>query len=295
MDRRDKKIIGLNTWIALIFVLVVSIVSAQDSKNLVEAHTFLRPKRSIEIIPTERGVIRELLVKPGDEVKKDQILLKLNSETIEAQLAAAKAAALHTGQILSATAERDLAKNRYEIMLKLKGRGTTGDAELKRGKATLDAAEGALKSAREVQELAQFRVRTIEGQLEERILRSPIDGMVVDVSKDVAESVALTSSEQEYLIRVVDLTQLEARAHLPFRVAEQLSKGQELRVQLVDTAKTTANGIIEFISPVVNPASETVEVRLVFDNASGRLQSGVPARVQVTIQDKKGEEALEQF
>ena len=91
-----------------------------------------------------------------------------------------------------------------------------------------------------------------------------------------------TSSDSEgYLIRIVELDQLLAHAHVPYRNSVGLRVGESLDVRLEDGRKTVGKGMIEFISPVVNPATGTVAVRLAFDNRERKLASGVPAKLLV--------------
>ena len=270
------------TRLLVALFLFTSPLIAQDGHF--EVLTTLRPYQSIELSTTERGVIREILAQPGDEVVAGQVLIKLNAETIAARLAQAKIQAKHSGLVVAAEAGYNLSKDRFEIVSQLKKRATANAAELDRELATFKAREGELMAAREQQELFGYQVQQIEAELEQRFLRSPIDGVVTDVAKDVAEAVGQNlASESPYLIRVVNLDQLSSKAHIPYVHAQNLQLGQVLKIRLEDGRQTEAEAEIEFISPIVEPATGTVEVRLVVQNLERRYVSGLPSRLLVPI------------
>ncbi|MFT5466076.1 MAG: RND family efflux transporter MFP subunit [Verrucomicrobiales bacterium] len=272
MDRSNQKRLSL-TLIAML--LGVSFATAEDEP--LRVRTYLRPIHSIEIATTETGVIQQLLVKLGDDVKTGAPLLKLNSAVVEAQLAQAKVRAKMEGDIKAAEAEMNLAKNRYELMKKLESGGSANQAELNRGLATLQTAEGQLQATRENQQFYVLDVTRIEAQLALRTLNSPIDGVVAEVVRDEAETIGLRlDNEEPYLVRVVDISQLRAEAHVPYESASDLKVGDPITVELRTKDTPSLNGKIEFISKLVDPATGTVEVHALFDGIPDRILSGIP-------------------
>jgi len=253
---------------------------------MVEVLSTIRPYHNIELSSTERGIIREILVKPGDDVKAGQILLKLNDEVIAAQLEQARVQARGTGLIATAEAGYKLAKSRFEIVSELNKRGTANEAEFDREQTNMKAREGELTAAKEAREVYRFQEERMEAELEQRYVRTPIAGTVVDITKEVSEPVGLsTGAEPPYLVRVVNLDQLSVKAHVPYANARLLKLSQMLSIRLEDGRNTLAQGKIEFLSPVVDPATGTVEVRLIVENRERQLMSGVPARVWVPAAD----------
>jgi len=262
----------------LLFLIVTLTAQAEP----LEVLTYLRPVRSIELSAREDGVIQEILVKPGQEVKKGQALVVLDTDVLEAQLAEAKAQAAQDGKIMGAEATRDLAAERVTVLEDLASRGTANSVELDRGRSNLKIAQGALNATLQERELFQLQVRRIEVEIARRTLLSPIDGTVTDVMKDVAENVTVVQpGEEPWLVRVVDLHELKATAHVPFEHCRDLKVGDSLQVRVDDQARTLAQGVIQYISPLVNPATGAREIHLIFANPDRKLLSGVPARLLV--------------
>lgn len=272
------------TWSGL--WLATALAAGWASLWAEEGDTYLEPYHSIEISAVESGVIRQIPVKEGDRVTKGQELLRLDTEVIEAELAVAKAQAESKGRIMSAEAEYSRQQQRYEQIQTLRKRGSSNDAEEEREYATLKSLEGALITVQEDQKIAGLNAARIQAQLDRRSLRSPIDGMVAEIVKDIAEPVSAGGSDPQnqkgYLVRVVQLEFLKATAFLPYRYVKDVKVGDKLEVEVFDLDEVRkVDGVVEFVAPVIDPATATVAVRVKIDNSEGSLASGSSARVLV--------------
>lgn len=280
MDRSNPKHIGLAFLLVTVHCFVTATFAQDD--EAIRVRTYLKPIRSIEVSTIETGLIETLQVKPGDAVKKGDVMIKLNSAVLESQLLQARAKAAMQGKVKAAEAERKLAQDRYNLMEKLRGRGSSNSAELDRGLANLQIAEGNLDAVKEDLAFAGLEVARIEVEIEQRILRSPITGTVVEVVRDEAETVSMRlENDPHYLIRVVDLSRLRAEAHIPFLQAKKLKKGDQLSIEFPKGAGSY-EGTIEFISPIVDPATGTKEIHVIFPNESGEIPTGVPCDLLVS-------------
>jgi|APTNR8051073442_1049403.scaffolds.fasta_scaffold10800_2 RND family efflux transporter MFP subunit len=271
----------------LLFTLLPAFAPAQEKTPADERFlTYLRPIQEIELSTAESGIVTTVLVKPGDRVVKGQEILRLNLSVIEAQLAQAEAQAKGEGRLKAAAAERDIAQQRLDIIDDLRDRGSTNDAERDKAIASLAVAAGQLEAVEDERALYQLESATIRAQLDQRILRSPIDGVVTEVTRSVGEAAeARDADTPHYLAKVVDLTRLVARVHLPAAIAASLRLEESLPFVLDLPEKTRAEGIIRFISPTVDPATGLSEVHLEFDNSSGSLPSGLPGHLIVSGAD----------
>lgn len=252
-----------------------------------EALSYLEPYRSIEISAIETGVIAEILVKEGDHVAPGDVLLLLDNEITEARLAIAKINAEGKGRLMATQAEMDIQQQRYDQLERLISSGGTNSAELSRQRATLAQAQGNHIIAEEEQKAFKLEVKQIEAELKRRVLTSPIDGIVVDITKDIAEPVSLTAARpDDYLVRVVEIDRLKCIGHVPALFARGLKKGNTLRLRVEDGEPVVVQGTVEFVSPVIDPATATVRIHLVIDNSALTLRSG--ATVQILL-EKPGE------
>ncbi len=263
----------------------VSLARAAVGESIGE--TYLEPYRSIEISAIEGGFITEILVKEGEAVEAEQPLVKLDSKLIQGQLDIFTAQSQNKGRIVAAQAEFDQQKERYEKLEVLSKRGTSNKAELSREFAILKTYEGNLLSAQEDIKVFELQAARARKELERRTLKSPIAGTVVKITKDVAESVisgrvssSSTEQSEDYLVRVVQISQLKATAFLPYRLTAALKAGDLLTVEVYGPGQAVrAPGKIEYIAPLIDPATSTIAVRVVIDNQAEKLTSGSPAKV----------------
>ena len=250
--------------------------------------TYLEPYRSIEISPLESGAIRELLVEEGQAVKKGDPLIKLDSEVIEARLAVATAQSENKGRILSAESEFALEKGRYDKLAELDTKGLSNNFELERQLANMNSSQGRLVEAREQQRVFRLEAEQIKRELDRRILSSPIDGIISEINKDIAETVTtLETGRDEHLIRIVEIDVLKATAHLPAATVASINIGDMLPLELDQAsglnsaAPKAVTGKVEFISPVIDSSSNTVRIRLRIDNKDRTIRGGSQAHVLV--------------
>jgi RND family efflux transporter MFP subunit len=249
---------------------------------------YLEPYRSIEISSVESGKIAEILVSEGERVSKGQELIRLDTAVLQSQLKVAEAQAAGKGRVMAAQADYDLRQDKLEKLEALAARGkATNEAELDRERAAVRSSEGLLLAAQEEMEIYKLSAERIGAEIERHVLRSSIDGVVVEIVKDVAEQVSMMRSqpgEPTYLIRVVRLEELKMIAHLPYRIALQLQVGDRLPVLTEGprgSGEVRVEGVVEFVSPIIKSSTATMAVRLRIDNSDLRLRSGAAARVLV--------------
>jgi len=238
---------------------------------------FSEPSREITIAAPEAGIIESLAVKEGDVVAQGAVLAVLDSAVMRANLAIAKARASTTGRIEALSTECDIRKIRCCKLIELKESGAARPEELERAMADLAIAEANLTQAEESRGIDRLEVKQIEAQLERRILRSPIAGVVTQIGKDVGENVTPAAAD---VMTVAQLNPLRVICYLSLSQAAALTIGDKLGV-VFEQSEALVLGLVEFISPVVDAESGTVRTKILISNASGKLRSGLRCRVRV--------------
>ncbi len=127
-----------------------------------------------------------------------------------------------------------------------------------------------MEKARTDLTIKDAQVRKIQAMIETRLLRSPVDGLVNEIKRDPGEAVSVSSP---HVLTVVQIDKLTANLFLQPACALALKTGGTAMLLLDDREKVAAT--IEFISPITDPASGTVRVKFMLENAGGKLRSGV--------------------
>ena len=142
-------------------------------------------------------------------------------------------------------------------------------------------------ASKEDANISRLDAMRIRAELNQRVLKSPIEGYVIKVTKDVGEAVGPNRSDPnkaDYLIRVVQISTLKATAFLPYKAVRHIKAGDELTVSSSDVVEDWRTiGKVEYVSPIIEAATGTVEVRVVIDNPELVYKSGVPAKLIVKL------------
>lgn len=231
--------------------------------------TFLEPYRTAEISSPFRDRLDEVYVKEGQKVAAGDPLADLGTRVLLAQRALAKEAAGFRGSIDSARALVKMRTNRLSVLQELEKSGNTKPQEMLAAQTELDVAQAQLQAATEAQLLKKFELTVIEAQLEEKKLRSPFGGVVVKVNRQKAELVGGT--DQQPLMTIAQLDPLKALFHLPQPLTTAMVVGKTLTLE---GGGAPITGEVEYISPVINAQSGTVEVRVRVPNSQQQLISG---------------------
>jgi RND family efflux transporter MFP subunit len=216
-------------------------------------------------VPARRGIIApvvlhpvvEVLVGPGDRVKKGQPLVKLDADEPEADVRARKAA------LEGAQVALEEAKLHLEAVEKGRPGGGVSEATHRSARAAVQKAEADVRAA-------EAAVAGAEAELEHYFVEAPIDGVVNWLNVNVG-----TVSRPGTTVwgEVLDLSEIDVRCELPAADADRVTVGQAAEVE--GTA-----GKVVFVGLEADRASGTVPVLVRLPNKGGRLRCGVSAQVR---------------
>jgi RND family efflux transporter MFP subunit len=115
-------------------------------------------------------------------------------------------------------------------------------------------------------------------ELQQRTVRAPLAGVVVDVPLDVGEWV----KPGDVTVRLADISQVELRLNLPQAAAVGFRLGNRVIAQFESGASSLPfTGVVSFVSPLVDSASGLVDVRIRFANPKGLIRPGAKAVIRV--------------
>ncbi|MFO7029897.1 efflux RND transporter periplasmic adaptor subunit [Limnospira fusiformis CCALA 023] len=128
---------------------------------------------------------------------------------------------------------------------------------------------------------AAARVRQLEVQLQETTVQAPFTGIVGDV----------TARPGDFVNRGATLTSLTENDRLELRLSIPLERQGDLReglaVEMQDPqGQPIGTGRISFISPTVNPNSQSILAKATFTNPDGLLRTGQFVRARVIWNEK---------
>ena len=217
----------------------------------------LEANELVELAAQTSGRVTELKVSQGDRIEAGQLLVVLDQVQARAALAEQRAKA--------ETAKVDW--EREEFLAK------AGAASLRQR-----------DSYRLKYIAAVEKVKSLEAELSYKNLRSPTAGTVANVQVKVGDVV----NQNQPFTSVVQNNILEANVEVPAVYGDRLAIGQPVILSAPGTVKPLATSFIESIDPQVNPQTQGLLVKALFDNNDGQLRSG--QRLRTRVQLKSGQQ-----
>ena len=257
----------------LSFLVVVALAVPCVAQGVTDGQvtrSFAQPFVSSLVASSESGVIQSALVVEGQRVKAGDGLAFLNHHVLKKSKQLAEARANSTADVDAAKASLDMLKAQLETAQRLFHKGHVNQYEVDQKVLEYKNAQAQYLSALNQLELERLEVERIEAQIEQRKIKSPIDGFVIEILKQVGEHVS--SNEPQYA-RVVQLSRLRAKFYLKDESLSGITEGAIVYVN-VGERKTAKQALVTLVSPIIDPESGTRRVEVAIDNKELKLTSG---------------------
>lgn len=243
-----------------------------------EYDCLIEARQSVDIRASVEGVIESVLVRRGDVIAKGALIATLLSGPERAALNVARSRASMEGELKSALARVDLAQKKFDRAAELHKQNFVSVNARDEAEAEHRLAVEQLKMASENQRLAQLEVKRAEEILAQRSIRSPINGLVVEIFLHPG---ALTSSNQkDPIMKVMEVDPLHVELILPVSQHGKISPGQRGQVMPEPPVGGRYMASVEVVDRMLDAASGTFGVRLSLPNPGNRIPAGVKCRVR---------------
>lgn len=191
----------------------------------------LQPTNQVDVGSELSGTIEAVLVDANDQVKKGQVIARLDP-TLRRDQAAKSRAALATAeaQVKQATAtvqETRATLSRLREVARLSGGKTPSKAELENAEAALARAIANEAAARASVEQAQATLHSDETNLTKTVIRSPIDGVVLARKVEQGQTVAASLQAPILFTLAEDLKRMELNVDVDEADVGQVQIGQK--------------------------------------------------------------------
>lgn len=253
---------------------------------VVTATGTLQPTNQVDVGSELSGIVKSVAVDYNDTVKVGQVLARLDTTKLEAQVlqsdAALKAA---QARVREAQASENEMQRKLVRAKELFDQKFVSEEALVTAQAAADRAAAALQSARSQAEQAQATLEVDRTNLAKSVIRSPINGTVLARKVEPGQTVAATLQAPVLFTLAEDLTKMELHVDV-----DEADVGQVLRGQSA-TFTVSAYPGRDFPSKVtdVRNAAKTVsgvvtyETVLTVDNADLALRPGMTGTANITV------------
>lgn len=233
-----------------------------------EFATTLEGKQNVEIWPKVTGFIQEVYVEEGQKIKKGQLLFKLETQTLNQDANAAKAAV-------------NVAQVEVNKLKPLVEKAIISEVQLETAKAQLEQAKANYES--------------IASNIGYSRITSPVDGYIGEIPYKTG---ALVSSNMgQPLTTVSDVSQvrayfslnekelLELKESMPKNDKNgfDLDKAPEVTLVMINGEEYPEPGKIAMINSIINSTTGSVTARADFENKNNLLSSGSTGKIKIPV------------
>ena len=252
----------------------------QDSYDCV-----MEAKSTIELQSAEDGILDRVLVKRGHRVKAREIVARLDSQQETLTTARARLRAEAETGINAAKAQNEFRRKEAERLEGLLSTDAIPEREYKTALVESRLAEIAVETAVMEHDIAKLEYEQAQSRLERRSIRSPVDGVVVDVTMFPGEYV----HEQATVMTIAEIDPLYVEVFMPVSQYETVQPGMAAIVAPELPIGGNYDAEVAVVDNVFDAASRTFRVRLVLPNADHALPAGLRCTVRF-LQDDSARE-----
>jgi len=241
----------------------------------------------VDVAAKYGGRIKEILAREGDLVEEGQVLVKMDTDELQAErekdkskLAESEQAAAEVKtEITKRESELKLSEQEFNRSRALRARQVVSQEEydryrthLETAKASLDGSKAKLNTANQSINSAAAEVKRTQVKIDDATLKSPVKGRVLYRLAEPAEVVPLGGK----VLTLVNLGDVYMEMHLPAQEAARVKIGADARIVLDARPEYAAQAKVSYVSPEAQFTPKQVETRSERDKLVFRIKLQVP-------------------
>lgn len=232
-------------------------VARADIEQTVSVTGEVSDTSKVDITPEIIGVVDEILVEVGDNVKAGQKIIKINDSVVRSQLSEALI---------------NLQIQQEQLDLKRRKWDTLKPEEKEAAKLTVEG--------------SRANVRTLQGQLKKNVIYSPIDGIITKKYLEEGETTSLGKS----IVSISGEKDFEIKANIPESDINKIKIGQKGQSTF---DAFLSDEVFEFEVIEIEPAATIIqdvvyyEVTFKILTQDNRIKSGMSTDIDILTAEKK--------
>jgi HlyD family secretion protein len=251
-------------------------ITRGDLENTIACSGTIKPVGTVEIGTQVSGTIDRVYVDFNAPVSEGDVLAVLDTALLEASVLDAEAG------VARAEAQLEQATADYERFAPLRERGLISEADFLAVELSVKTEKASLKSAQAVLERARRN-------LDYAVIKSPIEGTVVQRNVEAGQTVAASLSAPVLFIIAGDLSQMEIHAQVDESDIGRIEKGQRVSFTVQAYTDRTFSGTVVQIRLQPEVVQNVVNYTVVAEaaNDEGLLLPGMTATVDFVVEERE--------
>ena len=236
----------------------VTPISRRDLVESLRVVGSLAPNETATIRPEMSGLIRSIHFEEGRQVKKGDLLVKIDDSELRAQLAQTQS-------------RHELAKLNLDRAENLRQTQSNTQADADRARSEFTATQAEL-------ELLKVRLARTE-------VRAPFEGVVEARTLSAGDYI----NSQSIITTINDLSRLKVEFQVPERFISKVRRGTTFTVKSTSAVSdVAADGEIYFVNSVIDRNTRSSEVKGYLTKAPATVKAGMFAVIEIVLEVRKG-------
>ncbi|WP_415898213.1 efflux RND transporter periplasmic adaptor subunit [Neptuniibacter sp. QD72_48] len=257
-----------------ILLAISQIPSSYADDKLEGFDCLIKPHSLADVSTREQGVVEALLVDRGDLITMGQEIAKLDADIEEVTVKLAKTRASITAEVSERRADLNFASRELSRIKELHKKRAISAQLLDEARTNYSKANLQLKQAINRQAIAEIELERAQKFYDRRIIRSPLNGIVVDRKISLGESV-----DNRPILQVAEVDPLNVELIVPVDFYGKITVGMEATVLPEYPGAKAHPAEVVVVDKIVDPASDTFGVRLELSNPELTIPSGVRCNI----------------
>jgi len=237
--------------------LVSAIKSVQkEFKHYVEIQGTVNSDQSISLYPEIGGLIKKVYVKEGQQVKKDQILVKFDSEVLQRS-------------IKELDTRIELARTTYNKQKKLWDKKIGSEMQYLQAKSNLESLEN--------------KKASLKAQISQTSIKAPFSGIIDEIFVKQGEMAAPGMP----VLRLINLDNIYIEANVSEKYLRHITKDSEANIYFPNL-EMTIHAKVSMIGNYINPANRTFRIVINIKNKDHLIKPNQLAVIKLLDLKKNG-------
>lgn len=261
-----------------------------DIVVMVTATGSVEPTNKVEISSELSGTVRSVSFDFNDTVKTGDALACLDTDTLQANLARARAnVSVAEARIVEVQVTLDETQKTYERATLLEEKGLSSNQAWLAAKATFDRTAASLSSAEANLAIANADLKLSEATLAKACLYSPIDGIVLERNVEVGQIVAASFSAPVLFTLAQDLSRMQLQVDIDEADIGRVNAGDAAVFTVEAYQNTTFPAAISELryAPLTVNGVVTYKAILAIDNTKLLLRPGMTATADIIVSETR--------
>lgn len=273
---------SFSTFLALMFAPVNASAptNANTTTNINTPDTVvdcvISPSKIVEVSAPVAGVVGQVHVDLGDSVSRGDLVAALDSRVEQAGLALAQKRLDMSAEVAAEQANLKFSRLQRNRVTQLGGDKLISEQEQDEAERSENVSYWRIEQLKHTEQIRYMELSQAKAQLEQKQIRSTIDGVVSARYKHEGEYV-----EDQPILQVVNLDTLHVDAVLPMSLFPKIKAGMTATVHPEIDEQSSYQAVVDAVDPIGDVASGTFGVRLVMDNQQKLLPAGIKCYLQL--------------